>query len=152
MIRFENTIEISRPIEEVFRFIADFEHIPLWNYYVLSVRQLSDGRRGVGTVYHQVRKSDAQDYQIVDFQPNHRVGVKTLPGSRPALERVITLEETHTGSRITDVWELDTGLNGLVERLGAGRIKAAVAGNLDKLKELLERGQTRLQDGRISRL
>jgi uncharacterized membrane protein len=152
MIRFENAVEISRPIEEVFRFVADFENIPRWNYYVISVRQLSNGFPGVGTVYHQVRKSDVQDYQIVDFQPYHRVGVRTLPGSKPAFARDFILEETETGSRITDVWELETGLNPLVERLGAGTVKAAVAGNLRKLKELLEREETRLQDGRMIKL
>ncbi len=149
MLCFENTVEISRPVAEVFAFIADFETVPRWNYYVISVRRLSAGLAGAGTVYHQVRKGDAQDFEIFDFQPNHRVGIRTLPGSRPAFERVFTLEETETGSRITDVWELETGLNRLVERLGTGTIKAAVAANLGKLKELLESGQTRLQDGRV---
>lgn len=152
MIRFENTIEISRPIEEVFQFIANFENMPRWNYYVLNVRQVSDGLTGVGTVYHQIRKDDAQDYQIVDFQPYQKVGVRRLPGSKPAFEMVFIVDETETGSRITDIWELETGLNPLFERLGAGSIKAAVAANLKKLKELLETGETRLQDGRLSKL
>ena len=43
MIRFENTVEIDRPIEEVFRFVANFENVPRWNYYVVDVRQLSEG-------------------------------------------------------------------------------------------------------------
>jgi uncharacterized membrane protein len=152
MIRFDNTVEINHPIEEVFGFIANFENIPRWNYYVLNVRQIVGGHPGIGTVYHQVRQGDEQDYQIVDFQPYHKVAIKTLPGSMPSFERVFTFEETDAGSRIMDVWELETGHNQLVERLGAGRIKAAVADNLGKLKQLLERGETRLQDGRISKL
>ncbi len=151
MIRFENTVEIDRPIEEVFPFIANFENIPRWNYYVLDVKQISGGFPGVGTIYHQVRKDDAQDFEIVDLQPYHKVAVRTT-GSTPAFERVFTFEETPTGTRLIDVWELDTGLNQLVEQLGAGRIKAAVADNLGKLKQLLESGETRLQDGRMSNL
>jgi uncharacterized protein YndB with AHSA1/START domain len=152
MIRFENTVEINRPIEEVFPFIADFENLPRWNYYVLNVRQISDGLPGAGTIYHQVRKDDTQDFEIVDFQPYHKIAVRTTAGSTPAFERVFTFEATPAGTRLIDGWELETGLNQLVERLGAGKIKAAVAENLGKLKQLLERGETRLQDGRISHL
>jgi hypothetical protein len=67
MLEFENTIRIDRPVDEVFAFLSDFENIPKWNYYVLEVRQLSDNPVGVGTTYHQVRKTDEQDLR------DHRV-------------------------------------------------------------------------------
>ena len=43
MIRFENTVEIDHPIESVFSFVANLENVPRWNYYVVDVRQLSEG-------------------------------------------------------------------------------------------------------------
>lgn len=58
MLEFENTIRIDRPVDEVFAFLPDFENIPKWNYYVLEVRQLSESPIGIGTTYHQVRKTD----------------------------------------------------------------------------------------------
>ena len=51
MIDFENTIVIQRPVEEVFAFVANFENVPKWNYYVMSVRQRSEGAIGEGTIY-----------------------------------------------------------------------------------------------------
>jgi uncharacterized membrane protein len=148
MLEFENTIRIDRPVEEVFAFLSDFENIPKWNYYVLEVRQLSEGSIGVGTTYHQVRKSDQQDLRIIEFEPGHTVAVKTLPQSSPDLEMRFTLYEEGSTTRVRDKWKLNTGRPAIFERLAGGRIKSAVAENLAKLKELLEEGQVVLQDGR----
>jgi uncharacterized membrane protein len=148
VLEFENTIRIDRPVEEVFAFLSDFENIPKWNYYVLEVRQLSEGLIGVGITYHQVRKSDQQDLRIIEFEPGHTVAVKTLPQSSPDLEMRFTLYEEGITTRVRDEWKLNTGRPAIFERLAGGRIKSAVAENLAKLKELLEEGQVVLQDGR----
>jgi uncharacterized membrane protein len=148
MPEFENTIRIERPVDEVFAFLSDFENIPKWNYYVLEVRQLSENPIGVGTTYHQIRKTDEQDFRIIEFEPNHTVAVKTLPQSSPDLEMRFTLYEEGGTTRIRDEWKLDTGRPAILERLVRRRVKSAVAENLAKLKELLEEGRVVLQDGR----
>ena len=148
MLEFENTVYIDRPIGEVFAYLSDFENIPKWNYYVLDVRQLSESPIGVGTTYHQVRKTDEQDFRITEFEPNHTVAVKTLPQSSPELEMRFSLYEEGNTTRIRDEWKLDTGRPAILERLAGGRVKSAVAENLAKLKELLEEGRVVLQDGR----
>lgn len=152
MVEFENTIRINRPITEVFAFLSDFENIPKWNYYVLEVRKLSRGPIGIGTIYHQVRKTDEQDLRITELDRNRRVTVATSPQSSPRLEMTFTLYDEGGTTRIRDEWKLDTGLPALLERLGSGRVKSAVADNLAKLKELLERGRVVLQDGRYATL
>jgi uncharacterized membrane protein len=148
MIDFENTIHIDRPTEEVFAFIADFENIPKWNYYVMSVKKTSNGPVGEGTRYHQIRKTDQQDFEITEYISGKRITVKTLPGSTPKFERRFDFEAVNGGVKIVDSWKLDTGRNPLIEKLGAFAIKSAVKENLGKLKDLLEAGQTQLQDGR----
>jgi uncharacterized membrane protein len=148
VVEFENTIAIERPIDEVFTFLSDFENIPKWNYYVLEVRQLSESPIGIGTTYHQLRKSDQQDFRIIEFEPNHRVAVKTLPHSSPSFERRFTLYEEGETTSIRDQWKLDTGRPALLERLARGRVKSAVSENLSKLKDLLQEGRVVLQDGR----
>jgi uncharacterized membrane protein len=148
MPEFENTIRIERPVDEVFAFLSNFENIPKWNYYVLEVRQLSENPIGVGTTYHQIRKTDEQDFRIIEFEPNHTVAVKTLPQSSPDLEMRFTLYEEGGTTRIRDEWKLDTGTPAILERLVRRRVKSAVAENLAKLKELLEEGRVVLQDGR----
>jgi carbon monoxide dehydrogenase subunit G len=148
MLEFENTIRIHRPIAEVFAFLSDFENIPKWNYYVLEVRKRSNGPIGVGTIYHQVRKTDEQDFRITELIKNQAVAIKTLPQSSLALEMRFTLYDEGGATLIRDEWKLDTGQPALLERLAAGKIKSAVAENLVKLKELLEEGRVVLQDGR----
>ena len=148
MLEFKNTIRIDRPIEEVFAFLSDFENIPKWNYYVLEVRQLSENPIGIGTTYHQVRKTDEQDFHITEFEANRTVAVKTLPQSSPSFERRFTLYEEGNTARIRDEWKLDTGRPVVLEKLAGGRVKSAVAENLAKLQELLEEGRVVLQDGR----
>src|SRR5215207_3785787 len=148
MLKFENTIRIDRPVDEVFAFLSDFENIPKWNYYVLEVRQLSESPIGVGTTYHQVRKTDEQDFRITEFEPNHMVAVKTLLQSSPGFERRFTLYEEGKTTHLRDEWKLYTGRPAILERLVGGRVKSAVAENLAKLKELLEEGRVVLQDGR----
>jgi carbon monoxide dehydrogenase subunit G len=78
--------------------------------------------------------------------------VKTLPDSSPDFEMRFTLYDEGNATRIRDEWKLDSELPALVERLGAGKIKSAAAENLTKLKELLEKGEVVLQDGRLAML
>jgi uncharacterized membrane protein len=148
VLEFENTIRIDRPVDEVFAFLSDFENIPKWNYYVLEVRQLSESPRGVGPIYHQVRKTDEQDFRIIEYEPHHTVAVKTLPQSSPTLEMRFRLYQEGNATRIRDEWKLDMGMPAILERLALRRVKSAVAENLAKLKELLEGGRVVLQDGR----
>ena len=148
MLAFENTIRIDRTVAEVFAFLSDFEHISKWNYYVQEVRRLFDSPIGAGTTYHQVRKSDEQDFRIIEFQPNHTVAVKTLPQSSPSFGMKFTLYEEGDTTRLKDEWKLDTARPVILERLAGGRVKSAVAENLAKLKELLQEGRVVLQDGR----
>jgi uncharacterized protein YndB with AHSA1/START domain len=152
MLEFENTITIDRPLSEVFEFVADPQNFPRWNYYVLEVSKLSDGPIGVGTAYHQVRKTDQQDFRITEFVPNRRMALKTSPHSTPQLEMRLTFQEQAGTTQVRDVWKLDTGLPTPLEWLGTGRVRSAVAENLAKLKQLLEEGQAILQDGRVASL
>lgn len=149
MIEFEHAIQINRPIEEVFAFIANFENIPKWNYYVNSVVQLDEGQAGIGTRYHQVRKTDEQIFSITRFDPPRAVKIKTTPESRPQLEMEFILTQVGSQTRVQDHWLLDTGRPAFLEKLATGSVKSAVADNLSKLKILLETGRVQLQDGRL---
>jgi uncharacterized protein YndB with AHSA1/START domain len=148
MLEFENTIHIERPIEDVYEFLANFENLPKWNYYVLRVRKLTPGPVGVGTKYHQERKTDQQTLTVHEFEPVRLLGVKTTPESSPQLEMVFELERDGDQTRLIDRWKLETGQPRLLEKIAGGKIRSAVGENLDKLKALLETGKVVLQDGR----
>lgn len=151
-LRFTTTIGIDRPVREVFAFLEDFTHVPLWNYWVRDVHQTTPGPVGPGTRYAQTRREDAQRFEITTHDPNRQMTVATLPGDRPAFVRTFRLRPTPAGTRLDDLWLLDTGHPPTLQRLAAARVRAGVATNLRHLKELLERGHTVLPDQRRTHL
>jgi len=150
MIDFKNTIVIERPLKEVFAFISDFENMPKWNYYVLDVNKRTNGPVDVGTTYHQTRKTDQQQFRVVEFKSNEVVSIETLPPEK-YLNMRFQFEPIENGTQLVDEWQLDTGAPGPLKWLAAKKVKAAVSENLEKLKTLLENGQVTLQDGRETR-
>lgn len=152
MIEFTTFVDIDRPPDEVFAVVSRFENTPAWNYFVIDVTQRSAGPPGVGTVFHQVRKTDQQDFKIVALDPGRSVEIMTTPGSSPSFKIRYDFEAIDSGTRVRNAWQLGTGHHPLLERLGSHRIRTAVTENLHKLKQLLENGTTQLQDGRTSTL
>lgn len=147
-MQFTNSVVIDRPISEVFAFISNFENMSKWNYFVVAAINESAPGLGIGTTYRQRRKSDEQRYVVTEFDPSVRVTVRTLPPA-PDLQMRFTFEPYGRGTMLTDEWVLETGLPRWLEGIGAARISSAVRENLAKLKELLETGRVRLQEGRI---
>ena len=125
------------------------EDVPKWNYFVTSVRKVNEVPLGVGARFHQIRKTDQQQFEIIEFEQPDKVVVKTLDGSSPQFKMSFEFEASGDQTLLTDTWQLETGYNPLLEMLGKSKIKAAVAENLSKLKELMETRQTQLQDGRL---
>jgi uncharacterized membrane protein len=152
MIEFENRIEINRPIEEVFRFLADLENLAKWNYFVTRVQKTSPGPPAVGANYHQERKTDIQELRIVELEMDRLLTLETVPPSKPELRRSMTFEEINGKTRIIDRWSLESDYPSLLQPLARRKVKSAVHDNLLKLKELLEKGRVTLQDGRQTSL
>jgi len=147
-MKFQNVIEIQAPINDVFEFVSDMRNMPKWNYFVTRVTQENGDGPELGARYYQTRKTDSQRYEIIHYEPEQSLIIKTIPGSSPMFERHLCFEATANGTQLIDELALRKGYPEILERLIVGRIRCAVAENLGKLKELLEYGQTQLQDGR----
>jgi uncharacterized membrane protein len=148
-MKFQNVIEINAPVAEVFKFVSDMRNTSKWNYYVTRVIQENGNGPALGARYHQTRKTDNQRYEITNYDPGRSLTIQTLPGSSLDFERHTQFESVSNGTRLIDQMSLHTRYPGILESLAVGRIRQAVGENLGKLKELLETGETRLQDGRI---
>jgi hypothetical protein len=127
--------------------------MPKWNYFVVNVKKISDGPVGINTAFRQKRKTDSQEYKIVEYEPKKRVAIEFQPPSVKLTMRFM-LQTSHNDNDtvVVDEWKFDTGIPALFARIGATNVKAAVAENLEKLKQLLETGKTILQDGREERV
>lgn len=143
MTSFENVVEIRRPREEVFAFLADLENVPRWNPAIEVTEKITPGAVGIGTTYHQVRsvpRPSEEEFEIVVFDPPRRL---TIDGEIATFRGRIgyTLEVIDAGTKLTNWVELEPSsiLSRVLVPLAASQIEAAVASNLERLKQILER-------------
>ena len=141
MATFENTVMISRPIEEVFAFLSDFENVPTWNYAIIETHKVSEGPVGVGTIYQQVRSVPSRSkerFEVTAYNPPRQLEIRGQLGPFPS-RLAYALAAVPEGTRITNAVELELrGPGRLLGRVAVPRVRDAVAANLHKLKELLE--------------
>jgi uncharacterized protein YndB with AHSA1/START domain len=140
-MRFTNTIRIRRPREAVFAYLADLENLPRWNYAIQQTRKVTPGPVGVGSRYVQVRTVPArreESLEVVELEPGRRLTVSgTLSTLAARLDYVLDAEGDTTV--LTNTVELAmSGPLSLVAPVATRRIKAAVAENLDVLRQVLE--------------
>lgn len=152
MITIANSIEINVPLTRLFSFLADPETLPLWNYYVKTVRSITPEKTGVGARYHQTRKDDEQIFEITSLKENTFIELRTISDSSVQFKRQMTFTEIGDKCVLEDFFELDTGHPILLQKILAGSIRASVKENLTRLKQLMEKGKTTLQDGRVIQL
>ena len=142
MQKFQNTVTIARPADEVFAFLADFGNIPAWNYAIARTVQTSPGPAGVGATYRQTRtipRHTEEAFEVTHFAPPSRLAIKGQIGPFHATSSYL-LEPAAGGTRLTNDVTLQPS-SALLRPFGPLAIpafKAAVARNLGTLKQLLE--------------
>jgi carbon monoxide dehydrogenase subunit G len=75
--RFEGTVVIDRPIEEVFAFLANGENDPKFSPRVQEIAKTTEGPPGVGTVYASTVKDAGmktkREFRLTEFEPPTRI-------------------------------------------------------------------------------
>jgi len=141
-LHFSNSVTVQRSPHEVFEYLANFENVPQWNYAIVETRKTSEGPVRVGTTYRQARSlpSPSQEaFEVTEFEPDRRLAIR---GDLGPFEGTLTydLESVPDGTKITNSADLQAhGLLKVAAPLASGRVGDAVAANLQKLKEILER-------------
>jgi carbon monoxide dehydrogenase subunit G len=139
---FENTVMIRRSIEDVFGFLSDFENVPTWNYAISETHKVSQDPVGVGAIYQQVCSVPSRSeerFEVSAYNPPRHLEIQGQLGPFPS-RLSYALDAVPEGTRVTNSVELELrGPGRLLGRVAVPRIRDAVAANLRKLKELLER-------------
>jgi len=80
MLTVERDITIARRVEEVFAFVADFNHFTLWSTDVVKAELLNGPQVGVGTRARITRRALGQSFdmlfEMVHFEPPRHIGFK----------------------------------------------------------------------------
>jgi len=143
MIVAENSIEIRRPVPDVFAMIDDFERMPTWLESCVSLAQVGKGARAAGTPlhyrYNMAGHEGEMDGALTTYAPDEEIAMR-LSDSRFDIEMGFRLEATELGARvyhrvaITLKFELPRYMETMIQ---AGNMKQ-LGNNLARLKRLLE--------------
>jgi uncharacterized membrane protein len=144
-IRVTETITINASPVELYRFWKNLENLPLFMEHLESVSKVN------GRVSHWVAKAPAGaivewDAEIVEDQPERRIGWRTLPESQVTHEGMVSFEPATAGRgtivRIDMLYVPPAGKAGVwIARLFGEEPALQVADDLRRLKQLLETGE-----------
>ena len=136
MIRLRETIEVARPIDEVFAYVSNFGNAAQWDPGVADSSKSGPGPIGIGTKFDlRVKfgpRSIPMTYVVREYDPPHRVLLEGNGDSVHALDDIGFVAEPR-GTRIT--YTADISL------LGASRIvEPLLKGTLDRVGRNAVRG------------
>ena len=112
-MRVEESVEINRPVEEVFSYAADPEHFPEWSGIILEAHKEKPGPPAEGERFTTVSKFLGRrfetPFEVTAHEPNRRQAHRSTGGPLPQ-EYTSTFEETAGGgTRMTQVVEGEPG-------------------------------------------
>ena len=141
MIQHEVSIQLSRPVDQVFAFLADPRNLPTWQSNLIEIEQLSEGPLRAGAHIREVRRigqrSSENRAEVQVFEPNKRLALKTT--TRPQVTVSYSVDAENGGTRLQYKFVmLTSGLMRLLEPLIAGAIKKQSDQDFEKLKHVLE--------------
>lgn len=141
MARFEASVVINRPIEEVFAYVIDIKNMPQWAGFP-EVEQTSEGPVGVGTTARGVSQFLGQrmewTMEITEYEPNRKIKEKITSGPM-SMEASVTFEPVEGGTRYTQVGEGEVaGLFRMAAPVVNRMMQKQLEGNLANLKDILE--------------
>ena len=141
MPRATHFVDIDRPVETVFAFIADGEKCPQWRPGILDIKHVSG--EGVGAAYTQgvrgpMGRRVAADYRITVFEPNRRIDFQTISGPVRPHGRY-DFEKLPGGTRLT--FSLDAEVKGLQKLLMGSMVQKTMDSEvhaIDNVRRILE--------------
>jgi len=112
MIKIETSVTINRPVEDVWKFISNWENFAQWDRGVLEVRQTSEGPTAVGSTLQSVRLilglRGIGALRVTEYEPNKLLAVKGSAASVSGSIR-FTFEPIGDGTQLTETREVELG-------------------------------------------
>jgi len=137
------TVQIDRPIDEVFAFVSNPANFPLWaGALVKESRQTSEGPVGTGTTFTQVNtlmgRRFVSEMRVVTCEPPDRFEYETTSGPIRFAGHY-TFAPANGGTRFTSVDETEpSGLLRHLEPLLQPFAQRQITINLNRLKAAIE--------------
>ncbi|MGZ4922128.1 MAG: SRPBCC family protein [Halobacteriota archaeon] len=142
MARFEESVTINRPIEDVFTYATDIKNWPQWHEAIVEAEQTSEGQIAVGTTFkakaHMEGRTMEFTGKMTECDPNKR-SAKVMDYGNFVIDDTLMFDPTDGGTRFTMVYDVKVrGIAKLMSsKISSGaheELKQAVS----KLKTVLE--------------
>jgi uncharacterized membrane protein len=141
-MRTEHSVQISRPLEEVFAYTSNVDNLPEWAGAVIEVRRSATGQLQEGDRFTTVSKFLGRRFEtpqeVTAYEANRRYSYRSTGGPFP-LSFTFAFEATPGGTHLTEIAE---GEPGTFFRLAGPLLEAAVRrqfkNDLATLKDLME--------------
>ncbi|MAG35854.1 MAG: hypothetical protein CL878_06390 [Dehalococcoidia bacterium] len=112
-MRAETRIEVERPIEDVWAFVADIENMGQWVDGVSEPRMSNGNDMGEGATftskYTYGGKTHTLDYEVTAYKPPKRLAMRSTEGPFP-FDGELDLETVGGGTLVTNT--IDAGSDG----------------------------------------
>ncbi len=144
MIEVRAAIDIDRPPDEVFEFLADMANNPRWQQGMRECRWTSEPPLRLGSTYEQeaafLGKTIVSSFEVVDFESGSRIRIRTTGGSMPIDVARRVVRRADGGSHVQAVVQGDSsGLFRLAAPIMKLLVGRSVRRDYRRLKELLEK-------------
>lgn len=142
MIGVRSSVVIDRPIEEVFRYVSDFENDTAWYQGVLESKRISETKEGAGARYWQrsrlLGRQYETEFEVTEYDPPKHLRMRSSRGAVPFVATYI-LEPVAGGTRFTmDAGVEATGLYRLIQPLFVLVLRRQTGAFFEKLRRLME--------------
>ena len=139
MAKFEASVMIDRPVEEVWKFLMDLSKLPKWDTEVLESKQTSSGPIGVGTTLQARAKSMVADIKVIEFEPGRKCAMEWTSGPVKGSMESDSVENVEGKTRFTRVGDLKfSGFYKLIGPFLVPRFKREYVASVGNLKRILE--------------
>jgi uncharacterized protein YndB with AHSA1/START domain len=143
VIEIEFSIDVERPIEEVFAYLSDPAKVPEWDPRVVSVEQETDGPLGVGTRLRETRRMAGrkleQVVEVAEYEPPRLFSLRIVSGPLPldGRNRLEALDDMRTRVSFAGSGE-PKGLARLAQPLVRRMVERQLRAHYGRIRERLE--------------
>jgi uncharacterized membrane protein len=142
-MRLEESVEIGRPLEEVFKYVSDVGNYPQWMAHVLEVRKNTPGAPqqsdGFVIAIKSVGRRFETPYERTAYEADRRYTDRAVGGPIPDQRWHSAFQEVSGGTRFTRAVDVESGgLLKLLEPLQKLAAQRQLKKDLQTLKHVVE--------------
>ena len=141
-MRLEESVEINRPLEDVFEYVSDVGNYPEWMAHVLDVRKHASGRSQESDSFVVAIKSVGRRFETPyerTYEGDRRYTDRAVGGPIPNQRWHSAFHDVGGGTRFTRAVEVESdGLLKLLEPLQKRTAGRQLKKDLQTLKQVVE--------------